>query len=118
MKIKSTILVDDILSDYHLIPNKTSLFRYLILPQSISDKNIELFYLEKGVQIFSSKRFFVSTHPNINAIRLSISEPKDIEELIKGLLIIKEVLSLAETNIKHTTISTSNALNEITRKSP
>jgi DNA-binding transcriptional MocR family regulator len=99
-KIKErNILVDDILSDYHLIPNETSLFRYLILPQSISDKNIELFCLEKGVQIFSSKRFLVSAHPNINAIRLSISGPKNIEEL-----------SLAETNIKHATISISNTI--------
>lgn len=92
-------LVDHILHDYHLIPNQASLFRYLILPESISDKNIELACLEKGVQIFSSKRFSISTHPNQNAIRLSISGPKDMEELRKGLLIIKEVLQLAEAGI-------------------
>ena len=95
-------LVNDILSDYHLIPNGTSLFRYLILPKAISDKDIESSCLEKGVQIFSSKRFLVSTHPNKNAIRLSISGPKDIEELRKGLLIVKEVLDETEAKIKHT----------------
>ena len=95
-------LVNDILSDYHLIPNGTSLFRYLILPKSISDKDIESSCLEKGVQIFSSKRFLVSTHPNKNAIRLSISGPRDIEELRKGLLIVKEVLDETEEKIKHT----------------
>jgi len=92
-------LVDDILHDYHLIPNQTSLFRYLILPEAISDKNIELTCLEKGVQIFSSKRFSISTHPNQNAIRLSISGPKDIKELRRGLSIIKEVMRLAEAGI-------------------
>lgn len=104
-KIKNrNTLIDDIFSNYHLIPNKTSLFRYLILPESISDKDIESSCLEKGVQIFSSKRFLVSTRPNKNAIRLSISGPKDIEELRKGLLIVKEVLDETEAKIKHTSI--------------
>ena len=101
MKKRNT-LVDDILGNYHLIPNETSLFRYLILPQSISDIGIELSCLEKGLQIFSSKRFLVSTHPNKNAIRLSISGPKDIEELRKGLLIVKDVLIATEATIKQT----------------
>lgn len=93
-------LVDDILNGYHLIPNETSLFRYLILPQSISDKDIELSCLEKRVQVFSSRRFSVGNHQNENAIRLSISGPKDIEELRRGLLIVKEVLELSKSGIK------------------
>lgn len=92
-------LVDNILCDYTLIPNETSLFRYLILPQSISDKDIELACLVKGVQVFSSKRFSVSTHPHKNGIRLSISGPQNIEELRKGLLIIRDVLKLSEMAI-------------------
>lgn len=92
-------LVDNILKEYNLIPNDTALFRYLTLPSSISDKDIELSCLKKGVQVFSSKRFATSTHPNKNAIRLSVSGPKNMEELKRGLLIIKDVLKLSESSI-------------------
>ncbi|KZL88467.1 PLP-dependent aminotransferase family protein [Clostridium magnum] len=92
-------LVDYILNDYHIIPNETSFFRYLILPQAISDKDLEIACLEKGVQVFSSKRFSVGTHPNKNAIRLSISGPESIDDLRKGLLIVKEAIKLLETDI-------------------
>jgi DNA-binding transcriptional MocR family regulator len=86
-------LVDATLGDYQLFPNQTALFRYLILPQSISDSHIESSCLERGVQIFSSKRFSISTHPSHNAIRLSTSGPKDLEELQRGLVLIREVLT-------------------------
>lgn len=105
VKLKLSILkernkiVDDILSNYNLMANETSLFRYLILPPSVSDKDIELSCLKRGVQIFSSKRFIASTHPVRNAIRLSVSGPENIEELRKGLLIVKEVLKSSEIEI-------------------
>lgn len=93
-------LADDILCDYNLIQNETSLFRYLILPSSVSDKDIELSCLKRGVQVFSSKRFATSTHPKINAIRLSVSGTESMKELRKGLLLVKEVIDLSKTDIK------------------
>ena len=92
-------IVDEILGDYHLLPSETSLFRYLILPPKISDKNIELACFKKGVQVFSAKRFIVGTHPNQNAIRLSVSGPNNTDELKKGLLSIREVLELSKSDI-------------------
>ena len=89
---KRNQLVDTILCDYRLIPNERSLYRYLALPSSISDKEIEHSCLREGVQVFSSKRFAAGTQPNKNGIRLSVSGPKSIEELMKGLEILRNVL--------------------------
>lgn len=92
-------IVDEILGDYHLVPSDTSLFRYLILPSTISDQDIELACFKKGVQVFSAKRFIVGTHPNQNAIRLSVSGPSNTDELKKGLSSIKDVLELSKSDI-------------------
>lgn len=95
---KRNELVDDILGDFNLIPNKTSLFRYLSLPESYSEVDIESLCLKNGVQVFSLKRFSLSTNPDTNAIRLSISGPDNIKHLEKGLLIIKEILKSRQTD--------------------
>ncbi len=92
-------IVDKILSAYNIIPSSTSLFRYLTLPSSISDKEIELACFKKGVQIFSAKRFIAGTHPTKDAVRLSVSGPDNTTELKKGLLSIREVLEFSSSNI-------------------
>ena len=91
-------LADDILDDFNLIPNKTSLFRYLLLPESYAKVNIESLCLKNGVQVFSLKRFSLSTNPETNAIRLSISGPENIQQLEKGLFIIKDILKSWQTD--------------------
>jgi len=94
--LERNLLIDDILHGYDMIPNKTSFFRYLMLPQNISSEAFELRCLERGVQVFSSKRFSVSTNPGINAVRLSVSGPQTIEDLKRGLLIIKNTLKSSQ----------------------
>ncbi len=85
-------LVDEVLCDYDLVPNENSFFRFLLLPPAMSDDEVERACLARGVQIFSAKRFSVSAESKINAVRLSVSGPRDSGELRKGLQIIREVL--------------------------
>lgn len=85
--------IDSILADYQINSAEDSLLRFLTLPAGVSDKDIELYCLKRGVQVFSSKRFSVSINQGINAIRLSVSGPRSIDELKAGVQIIKETIN-------------------------
>lgn len=94
IKIKGrNIIVDKILGDFDLIKNDTSFFRYLKLPYNKSGKDIEIQCQEKGVQVFCAERFSVSSHLDKSALRLSVSGPETIEDLKKGLYIIRDILN-------------------------
>lgn len=84
---------DEILREFSLIPSKTSMFRYLLLPSNINDTVVEDLCLKSGVQVFSSKRFLTGTDSRENAVRLSISSPENNQKLIEGLKILKNLIS-------------------------
>lgn len=90
------LIFDEVLKGYSFIPSSTSLFRYLLLPKGCNAATIEYLALEARVQIFSANRFFVGTHDANNAIRISISSPKNSDELRRGLNVIKDILSSCE----------------------
>ncbi len=85
-------ITDEILKGFDLIPSKSSLFRYLSLPEGFIDTEIENNCLKSGVQVFSAKRFSTGINCRHNAIRISIGSPKDSNELVKALEIIRTVL--------------------------
>jgi DNA-binding transcriptional MocR family regulator len=58
----------------------------------MNDVEIEHLCLKAGLQVFSSKRFATGIIDNHNGIRISISSPKNKEELIRGLEILRDVL--------------------------
>lgn len=89
-------ILDNTLNEYNLLPSPTSLFRYLILPSGWSDTYIERLCLESGLQIFSSKRFSIGMNTNHNALRISVSAPKDSGELREGLQILDDILTSYE----------------------
>ncbi len=89
-------ILDNALKEYNLLPSSISLFRYLILPSGWSDTTIERLCLESGLQVFSSKRFSIGMNIDHNAIRISVSAPNNLDELKKGLLILKNILSSYE----------------------
>lgn len=91
-------IVDQILGGFNLKSHTTALFRYLILPPTISDKDIEHSCLIQGVQVFSAKRFAASTHRASDAIRISVSGPKRIDELETGLSILADILKQNSMN--------------------
>jgi len=88
-------LVDEILRGYDPVPSETAFFRYLLLPPALPDDAVERACRDRGVQIFSAKRFAVSAGANTNAVRLAISGPRDSEELRQGLLVVRDVLETA-----------------------
>ncbi|MDQ0205718.1 aminotransferase-like domain-containing protein [Alkalicoccobacillus murimartini] len=70
---------------------KLSFFRWLPIPLKAA-VNIEARALEQGIQIYHSDRFLTKKHSEAQFIRLSISSPKDTNELETGLLTLKNML--------------------------
>ncbi len=86
-------MVDKILCNFNLVKNDTSFFRYLKLPYNLTGKEVEYNCLEKGVQVFCAERFSVNPNLNKGAVRLSVSGPETMEDLKKGLYIIRDILN-------------------------
>ncbi|BES63752.1 PLP-dependent aminotransferase family protein [Gottschalkiaceae bacterium SANA] len=85
-------LFDTMMQAYSFSPSTYGLFRYISLPKSWNDIAIERRCLEKGLQVFASKRFAVSANSVHSGLRISICAPKTWTELKNGLLILLEVL--------------------------
>lgn len=83
---------DEIMTGYDVLPAPTSCYRFIKLPSSYNDVELEYLALEKGVQILSANRFYVGSKPEKPTIRLALSAPYTIEELEIALNIIKELL--------------------------
>ncbi len=78
----------------------TSMYRCVRIPSHFSEQEIENMALEKGVQIFGINRFAAGVDVNEKGIRLSISSPKSMDQLEKGLLIVKEILETYESEFR------------------
>ncbi|WP_088225992.1 PLP-dependent aminotransferase family protein [Desulfosporosinus sp. FKB] len=83
---------DDIMTGYDVLPAPTSCYRFLQLPGSYDDVELEYLALEKGVQILSANRFYVGSKTEKPTLRLAVSAPNTLEELEIALGIIKELL--------------------------
>lgn len=86
-------LVDSYLSAYSVLGDNHAQFRWLKLPKNWTGLHFESVAREKGVQVFSAERFAVGSAAIASAVRLAISTPRTVEELEKGLKIIKELLT-------------------------
>ena len=86
-------IIDEVLSQYCLLPARVSFLRYLILPEHNQSEDIELRCLKNGLQVFSSKRFSVGINQHDSAIRLSVSGPRSETELIKGLHQLRKTIN-------------------------
>lgn len=83
---------DEIMTGYEVWPAPTSCYRFLQLPGSYDDVELEYLALEKGVQILSANRFYVGSKPEKPTLRLAVSAPNTLEELETALKICKELL--------------------------
>lgn len=90
--IKRNEAVDNILYDYNLIGDKNCSFRWLILPDEWEGKSFEICAKNLGVQVYCAERFSVGNSIVPKAVRICVTAPKDVEELEKGLNIIKSLL--------------------------
>lgn len=90
--IERNRIVDKFLKGYDLRGSEECIFRWLILPPKMESRIFEEIALKKGLQVYSAERFSIGAEKPISAIRISITAPKDEDQLIKGLSIIKSIL--------------------------
>ena len=87
-------LVQKYLEEYNIIGDQNCIFKWFILPEKIDDIEFENIAYQNGVRIYSANKFIVGKEKPINAVRLSTTSTATIEELEKGLIILKELLEL------------------------
>ena len=85
-------LVEKYLGKYNLIGDENCIFKWFILPEKFDDLEFENLAYKKGVRIYSADKFTVGKEKPVNAVRLAITSTATIEELEKGLIILKQLL--------------------------
>ncbi len=85
-------LVDEIFPKDTAIGGAECLSRWLLLPPELTGAKFERLAKEKGVSVYGSERFAVGKEAPVAAVRLAICAPQTIEELERGLCILKEIL--------------------------
>lgn len=89
---KRNTLALKMLSKYEIAYRPCGFFQWLFLPEEWQGKEFELHAREAGVQVFCAEKFAVGSNPVPSAVRISLSGPDTIEELEKGLDILKNLL--------------------------
>ncbi|MED4202909.1 PLP-dependent aminotransferase family protein [Neobacillus mesonae] len=72
--------------------NPLSFFRWLPLRKEWGLKSFEEHALTQGIHVYHSHRFLVKKDESLQFIRISLTSPKDANELDKGLRILKKLL--------------------------
>ena len=80
------------LSQYKVLSRSCGFFQWLFLPSHWMGREFEIHARAAGVQVFCAEKFAVGNYPVPSAVRISLSGPDTIEELEKGLDILKTVL--------------------------
>ncbi len=86
-------IVEKYLSNYNVLGDSHSQFRWLLLPEKWTGKKFEQTAKVHGVQVFGCERFIVGSAVVKPAARLAISSPKSLELLERGLGTLKEILT-------------------------
>lgn len=90
--IERNRLVDRYLGGYECCGDHSCIFRWLKLPSGITGAEFEALALQEGVQIYAAERFSVGNSIPERAVRVSVSAPETLEELERGLEILKRLL--------------------------
>lgn len=85
-------LADEILEGYTLLGGAECLSRWLLLPGEASGQAFEAMALEKGLSVYGSHRFAVGKETPIPAARIAVCAPESMEELERGLRILRGLL--------------------------
>lgn len=85
-------IANEILMGYDLLGDTDCNFRFLLLPKPWHGMAFETCAKNIGVQVYCSERFVIGSEPALPGIRIAISAPPTIDELKKGLLLIKSLL--------------------------
>ncbi len=97
MIIERSTLTDTILNDFEILGDKYCNFRWLLLPEGWNGKIFETCAKNAGVQVYCAERFAIGNASVPAAIRISITAPKDLAELKRGLNIVKSILQHDDT---------------------
>ncbi len=84
--------VRDIIDEMEIVGNPSGFFLWLTLPDPWRGFMVESRAREEGLNIFSAEKFAVGDSPVPPMIRLSLSGPKNIEELRYGLKILNRII--------------------------
>ena len=90
-------LTSIILSDFDIFGDQYCNFRWLMLPEGWNGKIFETCAKNAGVQVYCAERFAIGNTAVPAAVRISITAPKDLNELERGLNIIKSILEHDDT---------------------
>lgn len=85
-------IVNKYLKNYNVMGNDESIFRWLILPDGVTGEEFEAMACKKGVRLYAAERFTVGNTKPIEAVRLAIGAPRNLDDLERGLKILKELL--------------------------
>lgn len=85
-------LTDALLNEFNILGDKYCNFRWLMLPEGWNGKIFETCAKNAGVQVYCAERFAIGNATVPAAVRISITAPKDLTELERGLTIIKSIL--------------------------
>lgn len=91
--IRRNQVLNRYLADYTCLGADTGIFRWLLLPGKITGAEFEALAAQQGVQVYAAERFVVSNSCPERAVRLSVCAPETIEELERGLIILKRLLN-------------------------
>lgn len=97
MVIKRNTLTAAILNNFDIWGNKYCNFIWLLLPEGWNGKNFEICAKNAGVQVYCAERFAIGNASVPAAVRISITAPKGLAELERGLNIIKSILEHDDT---------------------
>ncbi|WP_366249709.1 PLP-dependent aminotransferase family protein [Terribacillus aidingensis] len=85
-------IVNKYFKDYTCLGVDTGIFRWLLLPGTITGDTFETLAAKQGVQVYAADRFVVGNSSPERAVRVSVCAPKTTEELEQGLAILKNLL--------------------------
>lgn len=92
LALERSNLTDTILNEFNILGNKYCNFRWLMLPDGWNGKIFETCAKNAGIQVYCAERFAIGNATVPAAVRISITAPKDLTELERGLNIIKSIL--------------------------
>ncbi|MFD2215519.1 PLP-dependent aminotransferase family protein [Metabacillus endolithicus] len=91
--IRRNRIVDRYFADYKCLGAETGIFRWLLLPGKMTGAEFETLAAQEGVQVYAAERFVVGNSSPDRAVRISVCAPNTLEELERGLEILKRLLN-------------------------
>lgn len=85
-------IVHQYLANYNCLGVETGVFRWLLLPGKITGAEFESIAAQQGVQVYAAERFVVGNSCPERAVRIAVCAPETLQELERGLIIIKHLL--------------------------